>query len=110
MVCWASTSQYSAVRTRSSVKTGSTGISEGTVLSVTVSGSVSAGIVVSGVVSISSSSITASKHFILSGSVTIISLLDRSSAMISTLPRIIPRSASDKLVICDSLTVGCGGG
>ena len=42
--------------------------------------------------------------------VMMMSLFDRSSGTISTLPRIMPRSASETVMTSDSLLTGCGAG
>ena len=66
---------------------------------------------VGGVVSMSSCSITLSKKSMFDLEVTMMSLFERSSERISTLPRIMPRSASETEVTIDGWftgAVGCG--
>ena len=65
---------------------------------------------VSGVVSTSSCSMTLSKKSMFDFIVTMISLFDRSSARISTLPRIMPRSASETFITSDWLLADAAAG
>ena len=64
----------------------------------------------SGVVSTSSVSMTLSKKSMFAFDVMTISLFERSSARMSTLPRIMPRSASETCASIVAFGVGAGGG